>query len=176
MLQIQPTRHIDQIQHLGYQTYLPHYPHLWHEGGAEWYLNRCFNESQLATELTNPAITYYAIYYQGQEVGLLKLVKYKTPSGELDDKALYLEKIYFSEGYTGMGLGQQTIQWVCEQAQQQGVEYIWLMAMDSSHKAIASYQKAGFVPIATTRLDDTDFRLMKSEYRGMVVLKRFSNF
>ena len=46
------------------------------------------------------------------------------------------------------------------------------MALDSSHKTIASYEKAGFHPIGTTRLDDEEFQLMKPEFRGMVILKK----
>lgn len=161
-----------RIKHLGYQTYLPHYAHLWHEGGMDWYLHKCFNESQLVEDLTNSALTYYTIQYKGQDVGLLKLVKGKKPTGFELSNALYLEKIYFLKDFTGLGLGQACIQWVCQQAVDWGFDSVWLMAMDSSHKAVASYEKAGFVQIATTHLDDEEFLRMKAEYRGMVVMSK----
>ena len=66
----------------------------------------------------------------------------------------------------------KTMNWVFEQARLQGHEYVWLMAMDSSTKAIESYQKAGFELIGQTRLDDEEFCRLKTELRGMVILKK----
>jgi GNAT superfamily N-acetyltransferase len=165
-------RNIQKINQLGCQTYLPHYPHLWYGGGVEWYLNKCFNEQQLDLDLTNPSLSYYAICVDGQEVGLLKLVKNKAPLGLNPDTSLYLEKIYFLKEFTGLGLGQTTMNWVFEQALNSGIKTVWLMAMDTSHKAIAGYAKAGFHQIGTTRLDEEEFQLMKPEFRGMVILKK----
>ena len=172
LLDIIPIHTIEKINYLGCQTYLPHYPHLWEEGGVEWYLDKCFNDRQLEMDLTNPSLSYYAICLDGQEVGLLKLVRNKAPFGLNPDVSLYLEKIYFLKEFTGQGLGQKTISWVFEQAQNSGIKMVWLMAMDSSHKTIASYEKAGFQQIGTTRLDDEEFQLMKPEFRGMVILKK----
>ena len=172
MIEIIPTESITLVKHLGYQTYIPHYPHLWNDGGMEWYLHRCFNEQQLAADLADPALSYYAIRVEGQDAGLLKLVKDKTPDGFVLEKALYLEKIYFLKEFTGLGLGQQTMQWVCDQAVQWGFTCVWLMAMDTSTKAIASYERAGFQQIGNTHLDDQEFYRMKVEYRGMVVMRK----
>jgi ribosomal protein S18 acetylase RimI-like enzyme len=163
---------IQEINYLGCQTYLPHYPHLWYQGGVEWYLNKCFNDRQIELDLSNPFLSYYAILSDGQEVGLLKLVRNKAPLGLNPNTSLYLEKIYFLKEFTGLGLGQKTIHWVFEQAKNSEIQTVWLMAMDSSHKAIASYEKAGFQQIGTTRLDDEEFQLMKPEFRGMVILKK----
>ncbi len=172
MIEIVPTDSITLIKHLGYQTYTPHYPHLWNDGGMEWYMHRCFNKQQLAADLANSALSYYAIRVEGQDAGLLKLVKDKTPDGFVLEKALYLEKIYFLKAFTGLGLGQQTMQWVCEQAVQWGFTCVWLMAMDTSTKAIASYERAGFQQIGNTHLDDQVFYRMKPEYRGMVLMMK----
>lgn len=171
-LEVIPIRDIQKINHLGCQTYLPHYPHLWYKGGVEWYLDKCFSDRQLEMDLANPSLSYYAICLDGQEVGLLKLVRNKAPFGLHLDVSLYLEKIYFLKEFTGQGLGQKTISWVFEQARNSEIKTVWLMAMDSSHKTIASYEKAGFQQIGATRLDDKEFQLMKPEFRGMVILKK----
>lgn len=172
VFEIKTLNSAQKINFLGCQTYLPHYPHLWYEGGVEWYLNKCFNDRQLEMDLANPSLTYYAICLDSQEVGLLKLVRNKSPFDMNLDTSLYLEKIYFLKEFTGLGLGQKTIAWVVEQALNSGIKMVWLMAMDSSHKAIASYEKAGFQQIGTTQLDDEEFQLMKPEFRGMVILKK----
>jgi diamine N-acetyltransferase len=172
LFEIIPICTIQKINHLGCQTYLPHYPHLWKEGGVEWYLNKCFSDRQLEMDLANPSLSYYAICLDGREVGLLKLVRNKAPFGLNPATSLYLEKIYFLKEFTGLGLGQKTISRVFEQARNSEIKTVWLMAMDSSHKTIASYEKAGFHRIGTTRLDDEEFQLMKPEFRGMVILKK----
>ena len=77
MIEIVRIDDISRIKHLGYQTYAPHYPYLWNDGGMEWYMHRCFNEQQLATDLADSALTYYAIRFNEQDAGLLKLVKAK---------------------------------------------------------------------------------------------------
>jgi GNAT superfamily N-acetyltransferase len=169
---IHPLNDIDKISELGRQTYLPHYPHLWFDGGIEWYLNKCFSKQQIEADLANPSLMYYAIYVEGQVAGLLKLIKNKPPIGLALPSCLYLEKIYFLKEFTGLGLGQKAIAWVTEQALLWGITDIWLMAMDSSHKAIASYEKAGFAFMGRTRLNDEEFRLLKPELRGMVVLRK----
>ena len=138
----------------------------------EWYLNKCFSDRQLEMDLANPSLSYYAICLDGREVGLLKLVRNKAPFGLNPATSLYLEKIYFLKEFTGLGLGQKTISQVFEQARNSEIKTVWLMAMDSSHKTIASYEKAGFHRIGTTRLDDEEFQLMKPEFRGMVILKK----
>jgi hypothetical protein len=46
------------------------------------------------------------------------------------------------------------------------------MAMDTSDKPIAAYERAGFAIHSRTRLD---FELMKESYRGMVIMKHCFN-
>jgi len=171
--EVLPLRDILRIKHLGYQTYLPHYAHLWYNSeGIDWYLHKCFNEAQLALDLANPEVSYYCIRVNGEDAGLLKLVKNKAPLGQNPQTCLYLEKIYFLKSYTGLGLGQKTMRWVFEKARQSQFEQVWLMAMDSSHKTIESYKKAGFSLLAPSRLDDIEFSRLKSELRGMVILAK----
>ncbi len=170
VFEVLPLTDIARIQFLGHQTYLPHYPHLWYDAeGINWYLHKCFNETQIATDLADASVAYYVIRVNAQDAGLLKLVKNKAPLDWDAQKCLYLEKIYFLKPFTGLGLGQKTMQWVDGQARRWQLEKIWLMAMDSSQKAINSYEKAGFSVVATTRLDDREFCRLKSELRGMVI-------
>lgn len=162
---------ISEIKELGCETYRPHYPHLWYSPeGIEWYLDKCFSEAQLMLDLANPSIDYYVIRVNKEAAGILKLVKNKAPLDWDAQDCLYLEKIYFLKPFTGKGLGQTTMYWVFDQARRWQLKKVWLMAMDSSPKAIAGYQKAGFSLVAKTRLDDEEFCRLKSELRGMVIL------
>ncbi len=110
---------IPLIQHLGRETYAPYYPHIWHPGGIDWYLDRCFNETILKQELSDPNYAYFAPRdEQGQVVGLLKLVLEKPVPGNLENNALYLEKIYLMPAFFGKGAGQVLIQFTLKKAQE----------------------------------------------------------
>jgi diamine N-acetyltransferase len=159
---------IRELRDIGNRTYLQHYLHLWNEGGMDWYLNRCFAPEVLQTDLADPNIEYYLIEDENQYVGILKLILRKPLPDSNIENALYLEKIYFIKEWTGRGAGQKLIQFVFNRAQELNRDCVWLMAMDTSDKAIAAYQRAGFTEHSLTRLD---FELMKEEFRGMIILK-----
>jgi GNAT superfamily N-acetyltransferase len=157
-----------ELRDIGIRSYLPHYSHLWKPGGVDWYMHRCFSDEALQNDFADLNIEYFIIADEKQNVGILKLVLQKSlPDSEIEN-ALYLEKIYFIEEWTGKGAGQQLIQFTFERAKELNRECVWLMAMDSADKPVSAYQRSGFVIHSRTRLD---FNLMKEEYRGMIVMK-----
>lgn len=162
--------HLEELRDIGIKSYLPHYTHLWKEGGVEWYMNRCFSDEVLQFELSDPNIEYYITNAEGQNIGILKLVLQKPLPGLDIENALYLEKIYFVKEWTGKGIGRELMQFVFNRAKELNCDCVWLMAMDTSEKPIAAYKRAGFTINSYTRLGD-EFELMKEEFRGMVVMK-----
>jgi diamine N-acetyltransferase len=160
---------ISELRDIGVRSYLPHYSHLWKPGGVEWYMQRCFGDEALQNDFSDSNIEYYIIADEKQNVGILKLVLQKPLFDSTVKNALYLEKIYFIKEWTGKGAGKKLIQFTFERARQLNRECVWLMAMDTADKAVAAYQRSGFVIHSRTRLD---FELMKGEFRGMIVMKR----
>lgn len=161
-----------QVQNIGAQSYLPHYPHLWKPGGVEWYLERCFGDSALESELQDPNVEYYLISNNSENVGLLKLVLRKPLPDSDVENALHFEKLYFVENYTGKGFGQRFIRYAVERARELRRDCVWLTAMDTSAKPMAAYERAGFRLHTRFQLD---FEMMKPEFRGMVVMKQCFN-
>ena len=159
---------LSELREIGIRSYLPHYKHLWKEGGIDWYLHRCFGEEVLRKEFSDPNIEYYIISDEKQAIGILKLVLQKPlPDSDIEN-ALYLEKIYFIKEWTGRGAGRKLIQFTFNRARELDRQCVWLMAMDTADKPILAYQKAGFTIHSRTRLD---FEQMKEEFRGMIVMK-----
>lgn len=157
-----------ELREIGIRSYLPHYTHLWKAGGVDWYLQRCFGEKALRSDLADQNIEYYIITAENRSVGILKLVL-KSPLPDSDvENALYLEKIYFVKEWTGKGAGRQAMEFTFERAKELSRECVWLMAMDTSDKPISAYQGAGFAIHSRARLN---FKRMKEEFRGMVVMK-----
>ena len=160
-----------ELQKIGFNSYVPHYAHLWKPKGIEWYMNRCFGEKFLSTEIVNPNVEYYIIENDDENIGMLKLIlKKPLPNSEVEN-ALYLEKIYFVEKWTGKGAGREVMNFVFQRARETGGECIWLVAMDTAEKPVAAYQKSGFNIHSHQFLD---FELMKDEFKGTFVMQNCS--
>lgn len=159
-----------ELRDIGRKSYVPHYAHLWKPGGIEWYLNRCFGDEVLRKELVDDNIEYYIISFEEENIGILKLVLQKPLPNSNIKNALYLEKIYFIKEWTGKSIGKKLIDFTLERASELSRQCVWLMAMDTSAKPIAAYERAGFIISSRTKLGD-EFELMKEEFRGMVVMK-----
>ena len=150
------------LQYVGRATYEPYYPHIWHPGGLDWYMERCFGTDVLRHDFTDPNIAYFlATDASAQIVGFLKLVQENPlPDGSITN-ALYLEKIYLMPDWFGKGAGQQLMEWTMEQATAMGREAVWLNVMKTG--PVRAYERAGFRIIGETSFD---FDLLKVEQRG----------
>jgi len=49
-------------QYAGRATYEPYYPHIWQEGGLDWYIEHCFGTPALQMELADPNVEYLLPY------------------------------------------------------------------------------------------------------------------
>jgi GNAT superfamily N-acetyltransferase len=161
-----------EVQDIGIRSYLPHYMHLWKDGGVDWYLQRCFGKESLQIELADKNIEYYIVTAENRSIGILKLVLQKSLPASKITNALYLEKIYLVKEWTGKGVGRKLMEFTFNRANELNRDCVWLMAMDTSDKPITAYQRAGFTEHSRTRLD---FERMKEEFRGMVVMKNCFN-
>jgi GNAT superfamily N-acetyltransferase len=160
---------LKRIQHYGRATYVPYYPHVWKEGGTDFYMEACFGTDTLREQLNDPNIVYYLPETTDhQVVGLLKLqLNRPVPDSNLQD-ALYLEKIYLMPDFFGKGYGQKIIEFVVELAKNLGREAVWLTVMKTGPEA--AYLRAGFQRRGEVRYD---FDLLKPEQRGgWVMVKR----
>ena len=161
---------LQELREIGIKTYRHHYEHLWNSGGVEWYLDRCFSERFLQNDMVNTNVEYYIIENDEENIGMMKLVlKKPIPDSEVKN-ALYLEKIYFVKEWTGKGVGKKSIEYALRRAEQLGRECVWLMAMDTSSKPVAAYERAGF-SVHSGIVLGAEFELMKKEFRGMLVMK-----
>jgi GNAT superfamily N-acetyltransferase len=160
---------IPLIQYVGRATYEPYYPHVWYEGGLEFYMDYCFNAERVAADLSDPNLEYFIVRDAADElVGFLKIILQKPVKGFPLDNALYLEKIYLMPGFFGKGVGQQLIGWVIDKARAAGREAVWLNVMQTG--PVESYLKAGFQIVGSTRFE---FELLRvAERNGWVMIRR----
>jgi GNAT superfamily N-acetyltransferase len=157
-----------ELQQVGRATYAPYYPHIWYEGGMDWYMERCFGRDNLLADFADPNIAYYfAQNVEGEVVGLLKLGLRKAVPDTARTNALYLEKIYLMPAFLGQGAGRKMMDFVCDKARAMGREAVWLMVMQTG--PMAAYERAGFQVVGATHWD---FDFLRVEQRGGYVMLR----
>jgi len=150
------------LQKVGRETYVPYYPHIWKEGGLDWYMERCFGNAVLGSELVDPNIEYWiAEDESGQIIGFLKLVLQKPVPDSRIEQALYLEKVYLMPAYFGKGVGQHLIRFAKQRALDLNQAAVWLMVMKNG--PIQVYERAGYKIVGEVHWD---FERMKEAERG----------
>lgn len=159
------------LQAVGRATYEPYYPHIWYEGGMEWYVDFCFNAEKLEEELISPNIEYWlAADNTGETIGFLKLVLQKPVPNGSGPNALYLEKVYLMPDFFGNGYGQYLIEFAVERARQLKRQAVWLMVMECGPMQV--YEKQGFQLLYSEQLDVALFHRMRPEYREIRTMAR----
>lgn len=128
------------------------YRYLYNTIGEDWFWweRRALSDAQLATEIHDSNVEIFILYIDGVPAGYAEL--------DLRIKA-EVELAYFGliPEFIGRGLGRYLLGWAIDEAWQRKPERVWLHTCNFDHpKAIATYQKAGFVPYKqdTTTIED----------------------
>ena len=153
----------DKLLSLMLEIYPPIYSYLWIDDG-ESYLKGLYSEANLRLELEKPNSHYYFIKYEGQIVGILRIVVNNLVPDLMNKLMVKLQRIYLSQRVQGKGIGKQILNWVEEEFCREKSIPLWLEVMDSQKQAIGFYEKIGFVKSGRFVFNSN---MMKEEYRGM---------
>ena len=165
--------HVAELAALAKDIYQQHYLHLWHEGGADWYMNEfAYSENKLKNELNDPNVIYCIAYQNKAALGYVKININAELKGFEPLNGLEVERIYLFKNVTGKGIGKQLMQFAFTTAQQYHKDFVFLKAMDSSQDAINFYKCLGFNTCGSFQLPMPAFQLMKEQFRGMIILKK----
>lgn len=161
------------LSNLAKSIYVHHYAHLWLAGGMDWYMNEfAYPVSKITNEIEDENCLHYIAYINDKPVGYLKMNINAAIEGGDKKKGIELERIYIDTTVVNKGLGTQLMNFVLDIAKSYQKEYIFLKAMDTAELALQFYKKMGYEKVGAFRLSDTNFHLMKEEYRGMYILKK----
>lgn len=86
-----------------------------------------------------PGQHFYALYTGERKVGYLWLM-------EAPNKTLFISDIYVFSQYRSKGLGAKAMKWVEGKARKLGSKRVRLHVFGSNHRAVAFYERCGFVP------------------------------
>ncbi|MES2006199.1 MAG: GNAT family N-acetyltransferase [Bacteroidota bacterium] len=161
----------EELSALAKAIYVEHYLHLWHPGGADWYMHEyAYHPDTLRKELADKNNLHFIVYDEaGKAGGYLKLKLHAVLTGSEDKQCLEIERIYLHRSMAGKGIGKQLILLSESIAREHKKEMVFLKAMDTSTDAISFYQKMGYTICGTMVLP---FEVMKPEYRGMVIMHK----
>ncbi|MEO7530307.1 MAG: GNAT family N-acetyltransferase, partial [Sediminibacterium sp.] len=152
-----------ELSDLAKAIYVEYYLHLWHPGGADWYMHEhAYHPDKLKAELSDINNLHLVVYDAGKPMGYLKLKINATLEELKPGSYLEIERIYLHKAIAGKGIGKNLMLFSEEIATQHKKQGIFLKAMDTSKDAIIFYEKMGYTKCGTLVLP---FEQMKEEYR-----------
>lgn len=132
------------------------------------YMEEAFASDRIMQELSNGASLFYLAYADDEPVGYFKL---NTEGGQTDINepgSVELERIYLLKSYQGKQLGKELVRKALEVSKGLNASYLWLGVWNKNTRAIAFYEKNGFVkfgehPFVIGQDKQTDW-LMRMEF------------
>lgn len=106
-----------------------------------WYERRRLSDPELAAVIHDPAVEIYVLYKSGVPAGFAEIDRRSGRTVELQYLGLVPD-------FIGSGLGSRLLGWALDAAFAGGAHRITVNTCSFDHpKALATYQRAGFVPV-----------------------------
>src|SRR5450631_4153992 len=109
------------------------------------HLSKAFGITQQAQELTNPNMVTLLAYDDATLVAFAQLRRQDPPPGITIVRPIELYRFYVDRPAHGKGVAQRLMQTVYAQARSFDGQSLWLGVWERNPRAIAFYQKVGFV-------------------------------
>src|SRR3981189_2309464 len=110
-----------------------------------WFERRLIDDAALAMQIHKPTVEIFVLYMRGVPAGFFEL----DTAAPRDTKLCYFGLVY---DFIGRGLGPYLLQAAIDQAWSRPLDRFWLHTSTFDHpRALATYQRAGFVVYARRR-------------------------
>lgn len=136
---------IDILQKLSKQTFFESFSWGNTEENMARYLEEGFSIDKLSRELNDENTTFYFIRSGADIIGYMKLNEGLSQTELQEEHGLEIERIYVLKEYQGKGVGKKLLSRAIQMANQKNAPFIWLGVWEENKKAIAFYEKNGFV-------------------------------
>lgn len=131
------------------QTFSETYRHLNTEANFKKYIQTNFNKVKLLNEINDENSLIYFIKEGDTNIGYLKLNINEAQSENLGSKAIEIERIYTLKAHFGKNAGRRMIEFTIEKGKELKRDFVWLGVWENNTKAIAFYERHGFVRFDT---------------------------
>lgn len=109
------------------------------------YLDQAFTSAKMREEVSCADSQFYFAILDGTPAGYLKLNTGEAQTEQMPDSALEIERIYVDAAHHGTGVGKKLFDFAVEFAAQHGCDQVWLGVWEENPKAIAFYERQGFI-------------------------------
>lgn len=137
----------DLLGRIGPAAYHTAYAYLWDQPEALAAQLATFNAAAFATLLARPDARVWVAENKGEAAGFLSLISHSPSPVSQRAGGAEIPRIYLLPDAQGCGLGRLLLGTAIEYAAAQGMDYLWLDVMASAERAIAAYQRWGFVEV-----------------------------
>ena len=148
IIRVSPAEVLD-LQHIGKATFTETFAWCNTEENLHNYLASNFNTDKLLAQINNPDSEFYFAVSGAEILGYLKVNLAGAQTELQDAMSLEIERIYVLKAFHGKKVGQILFDKALQIAQSYGKEYLWLGVWEENTKAIAFYEKNGFVVFDT---------------------------
>ena len=105
-----------------------------------WYERRCWSDEELLGVVRDPKVEIHVLHVAGVPAGFTEIDRRREDEVEIAYVGLVPE-------FIGQGLGPYLLGWAVDQAWSKRTRRVWVHTCNHDHpKALAVYQRAGFVP------------------------------
>jgi len=109
------------------------------------YLAKSFSPDIQARELAEPGTLFLIAEQAGEPVGYARLKQGPAPDCISGAHPIEIVRFYSIQAMLGKGVGARLMQACLEEARQSGCDVVWLDVWEQNPRAIAFYNKWGFV-------------------------------
>jgi ribosomal protein S18 acetylase RimI-like enzyme len=155
---------IAQLQKISCVTFAQTFDEHNSAADMEAYLSTSFATEKLIVELNNVNSEFYFALDGATVVGYLKVNTGDAQTEKKDLTAFEIERIYVDRAYLGKKIGQLLFNKAIDLAKEKKLVYVWLGVWEENHRALAFYQKNGFIPF-----DKHIFRLGNDEQTDIMM-------
>lgn len=128
------------------------------------YLRKNLSPDNLKAEMDKPDSAFYFATRHSRVIGYLKVNRGPAQTEMQQHQALEIERIYIRKAWQGQKAGEVLLGKALQLARQLQASYIWLGVWEKNTRAIAFYQKHGFVAF-----DKHLFRLGQDEQTDILM-------
>jgi len=128
---------IETVAELANIIWTEHYTPIIGKAQVEYMLNEFHSLDAIKEECEKQSVHYYLIYNSEKIVGYAGI--------RLENSELFLSKIYVLSSERGNGIGRISIEKIKQSAKSNKINNIYLTVNKENTKAIAAYQKLGFL-------------------------------
>lgn len=139
---------LKDIQNISIETFVSTFSDVNTPQNMQNYIETAFNDSQLTSEINNPATAFYLALYEDLVVGYLKINFNGAQTEESYPNSLEIHRIYVHEDFHGKKVGQFLLNKALDIGKEKQFKNIWLGVWEKNFRAQAFYSKNNFEKIA----------------------------